>query len=74
MKKLFLIFSLMIYSILVAQNAVWENPKPFVLGDNFELQQPSITTSDGNTIFFWSKTELDGRIMYAAKLNEMGEY
>ncbi len=64
----------MIFSILSAQNAVWENPKPFVLGDNIELQLPSIKTSDGNTIFFWSKTELEGRIMYATKLNEMGEY
>ncbi len=64
----------MICSILVAQNAVWENPKPFVLGDNIEIQQPTIKTSDGNTIFFWSKTELDGRIMYATKLNEIGEF
>jgi len=74
MKKLMIIVALMICSILIAQNAVWESPKPFVLGDNIELQQPSIKTSDGNTIFFWSKTELDGRIMYATKLNEMGEY
>ena len=74
MKKLFVIFTLIICSILAAQNAVWDNPKPFVLGDNIELQQSSIKTSDGNTIFFWSKTELDGRIMYATKLNEIGEY
>jgi hypothetical protein len=74
MKNLFVIFTLLICSILAAQNAVWENPKPFVLGDNIELQQTSIKTSDGNTIFFWSKTELDGRIIYATKLNEIGEY
>ena len=74
MKKLIVIFTLVISTILVAQNAIWENPKPFVLGDNIELQQPSIKTADGNTIFFWSKTELDCRIMYATKLNEMGEY
>ncbi len=64
----------MISTILSAQTAVWDSPKPFVLGDNFELQPPSIKTSDGNTIFFWSKTELDGRIIYAMKLNEQGEY
>jgi len=74
MKKLMIIISLMICSILLAQNAVWDNPKPFVLGDNIELQQPSIKTADVNTIFFWSKTELDGRIIYAMKLNEQGEY
>ena len=74
MKKLITIIAFMVYSILVAQNAVWENPKPFVLGDNIELQFSSIKTSDGNTIFFWSKTELEVRIMYATKLNELGEY
>jgi len=74
LKRLLIIFSLVISTILVAQNAVWDNPKPFVLGNNFELQSPSIKTSDGNTIFFWSKTELDGRIIYATKLNEQGEY
>lgn len=74
MRKLFVIFILMIFTILSAQNAVWESPKPFVLGDNIELQFLSIKTSDGNTIFFWSKTELEGRIIYATKLNEMGEY
>lgn len=74
MKKLFVIFTLVVSTLLAAQNAVWENPKPFVLGDNIELQLPSIKTSDGNTIFFWSKTELEGRIMYATKLNELGEY
>ena len=74
MKKLFVIFTLVVSTLLVAQNAVWDNPKPFVLGDNIELQQSSIKTSDGNTIFFWSKIELEGRIMYATKLNELGEY
>ncbi len=74
MKKLLVILIVVICSILSAQNAVWESPKPFVLGDNIELQLLSIKTSDGNTIFFWSKTELDGRIIYAMKLNEQGEY
>ncbi|MCK4311635.1 MAG: hypothetical protein KAW88_02750, partial [Candidatus Cloacimonetes bacterium] len=74
MKKLMIITALVICTILSAQNAVWENPLPIVLGDNIELQLPNIKTSDGNTIFFWSKTELEGRIMYATKLNEMGEY
>jgi len=74
MKKLFVIFTLVVSTILVAQNAVWENPLPFVLGDNIELQQPTIKTDDNCIIFFWSKTELDGRIIYAMKLNEQGEY
>ncbi|MDP8202683.1 MAG: FlgD immunoglobulin-like domain containing protein [Candidatus Tenebribacter burtonii] len=74
MKKKFIVLALLISTILVAQNAVWENPKPFVLGDNIELQQALTKTTDGNTIFFWSKTELEGRIMYATKLNEQGEY
>ena len=73
-KKFVILFTLVISIILSAQNAVWENPLPIVLGDNIEIQLPSIKTSDGNTIFFWSKTELDGRIMYATKLNELGEY
>ena len=73
MKKIMIIVVLVISTILVAQNAVWDNPKPFVLGDNIEIQHPTIKTPDGNTIFFWSKTELDGRIIYATKLNEMGE-
>lgn len=74
MKKLFIIFSLVISTILSAQTAVWDNPRPFVLGENIELQQPSIKTADGNTIFFWSETELNARIIYATKLNELGEY
>ncbi len=74
MKTIFLIILVAIGAILSAQTTVWENPLPIVLGDNIEVQQKSIRTPDGNTIFFWSETELDGRIMYATKLNEMGEY